>query len=104
MIRLSQFFGKKKSMGMGIIEACIKIHIGVAKGGYMWLAWDGDRELVSIPDQTVQLFSELEVQLSRHGFRWSHVALVYLYLSRMADYPSVNGVYSRYFPSQPPAR
>ena len=70
----------------------------------MWLTWDGDRDLVSVPDQTRQLFSELEVQLSSHGFLWSHVALVYLYLSRMADYPTVNDVYSRYFPSQPPAR
>ena len=70
----------------------------------MWVSWDGDRELVSVPDQTGRLFSELEVQLNSHGFRWSDVALVYLYLSRMADYPTVNAAYSRYFPSQPPAR
>ena len=86
--------------------SCLAINIVgvVKKGGFMWLTWDGDRELVSVPDQTQQLFSEVGVQLTSHGFRWSHVVLVYLYLSRMADYPSVNAVYFRYFPSQPPAR
>ena len=70
----------------------------------MWLSWDGDGELDTVSDQTRQLFSQLEVQLATHGFTWSHVALVYLYLSRMADYPSINAIYARYFPSQPPAR
>ena len=70
----------------------------------MWVTWDGDRSLDSVSDQSKQLFSRLETRLAGHGFCWSHVALVYLYLSDMANYPSVNAVYSSYFPSQPPAR
>ena len=70
----------------------------------MWLSWDGDGELSSVSEQTRQLFSQLEAQLTAHGYTWSQVALVYLYLCDMSDYPTVNGIYSTYFPSQPPAR
>lgn len=80
------------------------IHVGVARGGSLWLSWDGDGGVASVSDQTRQLLSDVEVQLTSHGCSWSHVVLVYLYLSSMADYPTVNAVYSRYFPSQPPAR
>lgn len=70
----------------------------------MWLSWEGDGELHSVSEQTGHLFSELEAKLTAHHYSWSHVALVYLYLSSMADYPTVNAIYSTHFPSQPPAR
>lgn len=70
----------------------------------MWLSWDGDGELSSVSEQTNRLFSQLEVRLTTSGFTWSHVVLVYLYLSSMSDYSTVNSIYSNYFLSEPPAR
>ena len=70
----------------------------------MWVSWEGDGKLPSVSEQTSHLFSELEAKLTAHGFMWSHVALVYLYLSSMSDYPAVNSIYSAHFHSQPPAR
>ena len=83
---------------------CTCTSTGVAKGGSLWLSWDGDRQLASISEQTCHLLSQIEAQLTFHGYSWSHVVLVYLYLYSMADYPTVNSIYSNYFPSQPPAR
>lgn len=68
------------------------------------MAWNGDPHLVSSLDQAVSLFEDISTALSGVGCHWKEVALVYLYLADMASYGEINGVYSQYFPVNPPAR
>ena len=70
----------------------------------MWLAVDGDPDFLPAADQTQQLFEEVWSHLCECGCEWSDAVLVYLYLTDMSDYPSVNSVYKKYFSSEPPAR
>lgn len=70
----------------------------------MWLAFDGSRDISAASEQTSRLFDEMGACLLDGGHDWRDAALVYLYLSNMADYPVVNSVYKEFFYKDPPAR
>lgn len=54
--------------------------------------------------QTEQVMKNLEAVLSAADCRFEHVVRCTIYLANMADFATVNGIYARSFPSEPPAR
>lgn len=54
--------------------------------------------------QTEQVMKNLQAVLAAAGCGFEHVARCTIYLSNMGDFATVNGVYGRYFPANPPAR
>ena len=60
--------------------------------------------MMSLVDQTRDLFEDLEGELARMSCSWKDVSLVYLYVPDMTNYRDINLLYSRYFPVCPPAR
>lgn len=58
----------------------------------------------SIPDETQQVMVNLEAVLKQAGTSFSNVVKCSIFLKDMNNFPVVNEVYGRYFPSNPPAR
>jgi 2-iminobutanoate/2-iminopropanoate deaminase len=54
--------------------------------------------------QTEQVLANLEAILTAAGSAWPHVAKATIFLTRMADFATVNEIYGRVFPQDPPAR
>ena len=69
-----------------------------------WIRWNGDPLIVSIQDQTRDLFARFGSRLCAAGCSWSDVVFVYLLLADMACYKMVNDIYLTFFPSNPPGR
>lgn len=54
--------------------------------------------------QTEQVMKNLQAVLAAAGCGFPDVARCTIYLANMGDFATVNGVYGRYFPANPPAR
>jgi 2-iminobutanoate/2-iminopropanoate deaminase len=54
--------------------------------------------------QTEQVMKNLQAVLSAAGCGFQHVVRCTIYLGNMGDFATVNGIYGRCFPSEPPAR
>jgi len=54
--------------------------------------------------QTQRVMENLEAVLAAGGLDFSHVVRCGVFLTDMADFPSMNEVYGRYFSGAPPAR
>ncbi|MGQ0508295.1 MAG: RidA family protein [Myxococcaceae bacterium] len=57
-----------------------------------------------ISAQTEQVMQNLKAVLTAGGLEFSQVVRCTIFLTDMADFPKVNEVYGRYFPTNPPAR
>lgn len=57
-----------------------------------------------VADQTHQVMENLGAVLSAAGAEWANVVKTTIYLTDLADFQTVNDVYSRYFGETPPAR
>jgi 2-iminobutanoate/2-iminopropanoate deaminase len=57
-----------------------------------------------ITDQIVRVMENLKAVLTAGGMDFSNVVRSTMYLMDLNDFAKVNEVYSRYFPSAPPAR
>ena len=57
-----------------------------------------------IAAETRQVFANLKAVLKAGGADFSDVVKVMVFLTDMADFATVNGIYGEYFPENPPAR
>jgi len=57
-----------------------------------------------IEAQARQVFKNLEAVLTAAGASWSHVVKTMVFLTDLADFAVVNGIYAETFPENPPAR
>ena len=53
--------------------------------------------------QTEQVMKNLQAVLTAAGCGFQHVVRCTIYLGNMGDFATVNGIYGRCFPSEPPA-
>jgi len=54
--------------------------------------------------QTEQVMKNIDAVLKAGGLSFRHVIKTTIYLTNMADFTTVNEIYGKYFPEQPPAR
>jgi len=57
-----------------------------------------------VKNQTEQVMKNIEAVLTAGGMKFEHVVKTTIFLTSMADFPIVNEIYGRFFPSNPPAR
>lgn len=58
----------------------------------------------NIEEETTQVMSNVGEVLKSAGFDFADVVKCTIFLKDMGNFPRVNEVYGRYFPSNPPAR
>ena len=58
----------------------------------------------TIEVQTEQVLKNLEAVLSAHGMTFANVIKTTVFLTDLADFSTVNGIYATRFPTDPPAR
>ncbi|MBQ3556388.1 MAG: RidA family protein [Oscillospiraceae bacterium] len=58
----------------------------------------------SIEAQTEQVLRNLEQVLSANGMTFANVVKTTVFLTDLADFATVNGIYATRFPADPPAR
>ena len=54
--------------------------------------------------QTEQVLKNLEAVLAAHGMTFANVVKTTVFLTDLADFSTVNGIYATRFPAEPPAR
>lgn len=64
----------------------------------------GDLITGTIEEETEQVMKNLAAILKAAGMDFSNVVKSSIFLSTMDNFPRVNAVYGKYFPSNPPAR
>lgn len=64
----------------------------------------GNMVTSDIAAETEQVMKNLSLVLSAAGMDFTHVVKCTIFLSDMNSFPTVNGVYGKYFSSAPPAR
>lgn len=57
-----------------------------------------------VKGQTEQVMKNIEAVLTAGGLKFENVVKTTIFLTSMGDFPVVNEIYGRFFPSQPPAR
>jgi 2-iminobutanoate/2-iminopropanoate deaminase len=82
---------------------------GVVAGGFCFVAGQigvgGDGTLPSgIEAQTRNALDNVKGVLERAGLALHHVVRTTVYLTDIADFQTMNGVYADYFETEPPAR
>jgi 2-iminobutanoate/2-iminopropanoate deaminase len=58
----------------------------------------------TVEEQAVQALENLGKILKAAGMDYSNVVKTTVFLQEMSDFPSVNKIYEKYFPENPPAR
>lgn len=58
----------------------------------------------TIEVQAEQVLKNLEAVLAAHGMTFANVVKTTVFLTDLADFATVNGIYATRFPSEPPAR
>ena len=58
----------------------------------------------SVGEQTELVMKNIEAVLTEAGAKFSNIVKTTIYLTSMADFPAVNEVYGKYFPTNAPAR
>jgi 2-iminobutanoate/2-iminopropanoate deaminase len=64
----------------------------------------GKIEANTVEAQTEQVIQNIKAVLAAAGADLSHVVKTTVFLANMADFPTMNGVYSKYFLDPAPAR
>jgi len=64
----------------------------------------GEFNSQNVAEQTEQVMKNLEAVLAAAGATFENVVRTTIFLTNMADFGTVNEVYGRYFPKNPPAR
>jgi 2-iminobutanoate/2-iminopropanoate deaminase len=83
----------------------------VQSGGFLFLSGQipldpatGELVTGSIEEETHRVMKNLHGVLSAAGVGFEHVLKTTIYLTDLADFTKVGGVYATYFQNQPPAR
>jgi len=64
----------------------------------------GEIEATTIEDQTRQVLSNIDAVLRAAGSGLHRVVKMTVFMTDLGDFQAMNGVYSEFFPSDPPAR
>ena len=84
---------------------------GIATNGMVFTAGQipinpatGQVEATTIEDQTRQVLSNVDAVLRAAGSGLHRVVKMTVFMTDLGDFQAMNGVYSEFFPSDPPAR
>ena len=84
---------------------------GAAADGFVFTAGQvpinpasGKVEVATIEDQTRQVLTNVDAVLRAAGSGLDRVVKMTVFMTDLADFQAMNGVYSEFFPSNPPAR
>ena len=84
---------------------------GVAADGFVFTAGQipinpasGKIEATTIEDQTRQVLSNVDAVLRAAGSSLDRVVKMSVFMTDLADFQAMNGVYAEFFPADPPAR
>ena len=84
---------------------------GVAADGFVFTAGQvpinpasGKVEAETIEDQTRQVLTNVDAVLRAAGSGLDRVVKMTVFMTDLADFQAMNGVYAEFFPSNPPAR
>jgi len=83
---------------------------GIKAGDYLFfsgqipLTADGDLVVGTIEDETRQVMENMQAVLAAAGLSSANVVKTTIYLTRLADFATVNDIYARYFGTPAPAR
>lgn len=59
---------------------------------------------VDVAKQTERVLENISAVLKNAGLEFKHIVKTTIFLTDMKDFGTVNEIYGRYFPEQPPAR
>ena len=84
---------------------------GIAADGFVFTAGQvpinpasGKVEATTIEDQTRQVLTNVDAVLRAAGSSLDRVVKMTVFMTDLADFQAMNGVYAEFFPSSPPAR
>jgi len=84
---------------------------GIAADGFVFTAGQvpinpasGKVEATTIEDQTRQVLTNIDAVLHAAGSGLDRVVKMTVFMTDLADFQAMNGVYAEFFPSNPPAR
>ena len=84
---------------------------GIAADGFVFTAGQvpinpasGKVEAETIEDQTRQVLTNIDAVLRAAGSSLDRVVKMTVFMTDLADFQAMNGVYAEFFPSNPPAR
>ena len=84
---------------------------GIAADGFVFTAGQipinpasGKVEAETIEDQTRQVLTNIDAVLRAAGSGLDRVVKMTVFMTDLADFQAMNGVYAEFFPSNPPAR
>jgi len=84
---------------------------GIAADGFVFTAGQvpinpasGKIEAETIEDQTRQVLTNVDAVLRAAGSSLDRVVKMTVFMTDLADFQAMNGVYAEFFPSNPPAR
>jgi len=84
---------------------------GVKAGGFLFLSGaialypvSGEMCQGGIAAETELVMNNIAALLAASGLGFGDVVKTVIYLANMGDFATVNAIYGRYFPEQPPAR
>jgi len=84
---------------------------GVKAGGFLFLSGaialdpaTGELCPGGIEAETEMVMNNIAALLAAAGLDFRHVVKTVIYLASLSDFATVNGIYGRRFPEQPPAR
>jgi len=84
---------------------------GIAAGSFVFTAGQipinpasGKVEATTIEDQTRQVLANVDAVLRAAGSGLDRVVKMTVFMTDLADFQAMNGVYAEFFPSDPPAR
>jgi 2-iminobutanoate/2-iminopropanoate deaminase len=84
---------------------------GITADGFVFTAGQipinpasGKVEATTIEDQTRQVLTNVDAVLRAAGSSLDRVVKMTVFMTDLADFQAMNGVYAKFFPSNPPAR
>jgi len=84
---------------------------GIAANGFVFTAGQvpinpasGKVEATTIEEQTRQVLTNVDAVLRAAGSSFDRVVKMTVFMTDLADFQAMNGVYAEFFPSNPPAR
>ena len=84
---------------------------GIAADGFVFTAGQvpinpasGKVETTTIEDQTRQVLTNVDAVLRAAGSGLDRVVKMTVFMTDLADFQAMNGVYAEFFPASPPAR
>jgi len=103
--------GREVVRTLGAPQAVGPYSQGVEAGGWLFLSGQiplhpGTGELVgdSIEEQTERVLENVKALLAAAGMSLEDVVQCTVYMTDLSEFGSMNQVYARYFPQDPPAR